>query len=184
MRAHAHFNYSARAKTGKASVPRLTTSLRKPRRAIPYCFSSFSPELPFFLPAILLFCYTAVLLYCHTAILPYCLWRLRMRSIHYYTIDSTMANSREDLIKLYFYEGYQYRAIVCFLYFVHGIRLSLRQLKRKLQAMNLRHRYQPSHVNIRTVVSIVAVRIPLRRYLLYNCPTQRYIYMPTRRIAN
>ena len=39
---------------------------------------------------------------------------------------------RDDLIKLYFYEGYNYCLIICFLFFVHGISLSLRQLKKIL----------------------------------------------------
>jgi len=33
---------------------------------------------------------------------------------------------RDQLITLYFWEGFQYKAIICFLYFVHGIALSLR----------------------------------------------------------
>ena len=36
--------------------------------------------------------------------------------------------SRDDLIKEYFFEGYEYRVIICFLYFVHGVSISLRQL--------------------------------------------------------
>ena len=43
--------------------------------------------------------------------------------------------SREDLIKQYFFEGYEYCVIICFLYFVHGIRLSVRQLKMVLRCM-------------------------------------------------
>jgi hypothetical protein len=69
--------------------------------------------------------------------------------------------SREDLIKQYFYEGYQYRAIVCFLYFVHGIRISHRQLKRVLNKLNLHRRVRPTANSIRRVVSLVQVKIYL-----------------------
>ena len=64
-------------------------------------------------------------------------------------------NSRDNLIKWYFFEGYQYRAIVCFLFFVHGVRISLRQ--RELQKLNLRRRVQPSANSISRVVSFVLV---------------------------
>ena len=68
-----------------------------------------------------------------------------------------MSHSREDLIKWYFSEGYQYRVIVCFLYFVHGIRISLHQLKRELRKMNLRRRVQPSANHISRVETLVLV---------------------------
>ena len=64
------------------------------------------------------------------------------------TISGPVTVSRADIIEWYFYEGYQYRTIVCFLYFVHGITLSLRQLKRELRKMNLHRRVQPSANNI------------------------------------
>ena len=35
--------------------------------------------------------------------------------------------SRDDLIKEYFFEGYEYRVIICFLYFVHGVSISLQE---------------------------------------------------------
>ena len=47
--------------------------------------------------------------------------------------------SREQLIKLYFLEGYKYRMIILvFLGLVHGIVLSLRQLKRIIRKLRLR----------------------------------------------
>ena len=51
---------------------------------------------------------------------------------------------RDQLITLYFWEGFQYKAIICFLYFVHGIALSLRQLKRILKRLHLRRRPRAS----------------------------------------
>ena len=62
---------------------------------------------------------------------------------------------RDDLIKLYFYGGYNYRLIICFLFFVHGISLSLRHLKRILQGMNLRRRMYPtSHGTISLLIQV------------------------------
>ena len=48
--------------------------------------------------------------------------------------------SRDALIQEYFHQGYPYTLILCFLYFVNGISLSLRQLKRILKRMGLRRR--------------------------------------------
>ena len=64
---------------------------------------------------------------------------------------------RDDLIKWYFFEGYEYRVMVCFLYFVHGICLSVRQLKRILRGMHLRRRIRPSAGLRRTVSGLVQV---------------------------
>jgi len=46
--------------------------------------------------------------------------------------------SREQLIKLYFLEGNEYKVILVFLGLVHGIVLSLRQLKRIIKKLGLR----------------------------------------------
>ena len=68
--------------------------------------------------------------------------------------------SREDLIKQYFFEGYEYCVIICFLYFVHGIRLSVRQLKMILRCMNLRRRVHPSSHYHRTIRRLIQVSNP------------------------
>ena len=47
---------------------------------------------------------------------------------------------REELVKSYFYAGYTYNLILCFLAGVHGIIVSLRTLKRVLRRLNLRRR--------------------------------------------
>ena len=56
------------------------------------------------------------------------------------TLSSLALASRDRLIQEYFYQGYPYQLILCFLYFVHGISLSLRQLKRILKRLSLRRR--------------------------------------------
>ena len=43
--------------------------------------------------------------------------------------DQLIRAGRDQLIRAYFREVFEYRAIVCFLYFIHGISLSLSQLK-------------------------------------------------------
>ena len=50
--------------------------------------------------------------------------------------------TREQLIAAYFSEGYTYKLVICFLYFVHGVSISLRQLKRSLKRLGLHRRPQ------------------------------------------
>ena len=50
---------------------------------------------------------------------------------------------RGTAIAKYFHQGYSYSLIVCFLEKVHGISISLRQLKRLLKKMNLRRQPPP-----------------------------------------
>lgn len=51
-----------------------------------------------------------------------------------------LQGTRDSLIQHYFWEGYTYRLILYFPYFIHGISLSLRQLKRILRRQGLRRR--------------------------------------------
>jgi hypothetical protein len=48
--------------------------------------------------------------------------------------------TRDVLVEYYFNVGYDYGLIVCFLHFLHGITISLRQLKRILRRLGLRRR--------------------------------------------
>ena len=57
-------------------------------------------------------------------------------------VPACAASTRDDIIRLYFSRGYTYSLIVCFLHFVHGTSLSLRQLKRILRRLNLRRDVQ------------------------------------------
>ena len=54
----------------------------------------------------------------------------------------------DELIGWYFSLGYTYQVIICFLYYVHGICLSLRQLKRILKRLNLRRRRYPINASV------------------------------------
>ena len=65
--------------------------------------------------------------------------------------------SREDLIKRYFHSGYSYSLIACFLHFIHGITISLRQLKRILNRLNLKRRYPVTLDNIKRAESLIRV---------------------------
>ena len=47
---------------------------------------------------------------------------------------------RDDLIAWYFDLGYEYKLIVCFLWFIHGVRISLRHLSRIIRQLGLRRR--------------------------------------------
>ena len=77
--------------------------------------------------------------------------------------------SREDLIKQYFFEGYEYCVIICFLNFVHGIRLSVGQLKMVPRCMNLRRRVHPSSHYHRTIRSLIQVSIILGPLCVCYC---------------
>ncbi len=67
--------------------------------------------------------------------------------------------TRNELVESYFHRGYEYWAIICFLYFLHGIKLSLRQLKRILKMLNLRRR--PCHNRAYQVLLRRRVRVDL-----------------------
>ena len=66
--------------------------------------------------------------------------------------------SREQLIKLFFRQGYPYGLILCFLYYVHGYTLSLRQLKRILRRFGLRRRVAITTSHLRCVEHAIRVR--------------------------
>ena len=74
--------------------------------------------------------------------------------------------SRDSLIQDYFRQGYPYKLILCFLHFVHGISLSLRQLKQILRRLGLKRR--PPAMNRRRerqLEAAIRVRInKVRRY--------------------
>ena len=66
------------------------------------------------------------------------------------------AATRDGLIRHYFFEGFEYRLIACFLYFVHGINISVRQIKRVLRVFNLRRKSRWNSSSIRTIRNLVA----------------------------
>lgn len=72
------------------------------------------------------------------------------------SLVSADRNRRDLLIMEYFFSGFPYNLILCFLCFVHGISLSLRQLKRILRQLNLRRR--PSQaISRQTVEALIKV---------------------------
>ena len=62
--------------------------------------------------------------------------------------------SVEEVVSVYFHEGYSYRLILCFLAGVHGI---LRTLKRVLRKLGLRRRGHYSRTDLTRVGSIILV---------------------------
>ena len=72
----------------------------------------------------------------------------------------------EQLIHYYFLEGYTYRLILCFLLLVHGIPMSLRQLKRVLCKLGLKRR-----VTRYSVHHLQQVEEPIRVGCNYICST-------------
>ena len=58
----------------------------------------------------------------------------------YLSFQADVSNDRDSIIKSYFLLGFQYCEILAFLSSLHGIQLSLRQLKRVLRRMGLQRR--------------------------------------------
>ena len=75
------------------------------------------------------------------------------------------AESRDDIIKRYFACGFSYKIIIGFLHFVHGISLSLRQLKRRLC---LRRRQAISRTLLNRTVGVMQAHIPPLQCKLYK----------------
>ena len=63
---------------------------------------------------------------------------------------------REELVHDYFRDGYEYKVI---LYFVHGICLSLRQLKRILKQLDLRRRGSRSAATDQEITELIKVGV-------------------------
>ena len=72
---------------------------------------------------------------------------------------------REELVHDYFRDGYEYKVILCFLYFVHGICLSLRQLKRILKQLGLRRRGLRSAATDQEITELIKVGVSENRPL-------------------
>ena len=60
----------------------------------------------------------------------------------------------DDLLKAYFLRGYRYRVILCFLFGLHGIKMSLSTLKRKLKKLGLSRRSGCSDTHLRNCVEV------------------------------
>lgn len=87
----------------------------------------------------------------------------------------TSSLSRDEVITLYFRCGYSYKLILCFLFALHGIYLSLRQLKRILRRLGLRRRHP---INFHIIdQSMRAIQVILMAYFsccfLYTLHTYR-----------
>ena len=68
--------------------------------------------------------------------------------------------SRNELITVYFFDGYGYKKIIILLRLLHGICLSLRQLKRILRELGLRRRVIYSFTYLRQVETVIRVSKP------------------------
>ena len=65
--------------------------------------------------------------------------------------------SKESLVSLYFSAGHKYEIIRQFLHNIHGIDISLRQLKRVLKRLGLRRRLPGSAGNLRHISRLIRV---------------------------
>lgn len=83
--------------------------------------------------------------------------------------------TRNDLIRDYFRSGYTYSVIVKILWLVHGIRLSLRHLKRVVKALGLQRRVQLTRAVFRQVVT--AIRVSLTSHMIVRHHTVMQTFM-------
>ena len=83
-----------------------------------------------------------------------------------------MASCRDELIWKYFHLGYEYKLIVCFLYYVEGISISLRQLKRILQRLGLRRHSVISGVSVGIADALIRVSGKF-----FDCLGQCFIFL-------
>ena len=74
-------------------------------------------------------------------------------------LGSERMTDRDKYIARYFFMGYPYKVITEFLDVRHGIRLSVRQLKRILKCMELRRKTQHIPLFDRVVRSLIQVGI-------------------------
>ena len=72
---------------------------------------------------------------------------LQCMSAELYILPEALNANRERPIEHYFNLGLSYAEILCFLVAVHGIHISLRQLKRVLQQLGLRRRANSDSIN-------------------------------------
>ena len=68
------------------------------------------------------------------------------------------ARARDEAISWYFSLGYSYKLIVCFLYYIDGVNLSLRQLKRILRYLGLRRRHRLSQHAVLQTIALMKVK--------------------------
>ena len=68
-----------------------------------------------------------------------------------------IAMNRDELVSWYFNLGYNYEVIVCFLHFLHGVDISLRQLKRVLKRLNLKRRHPTDPALINRAINTMRV---------------------------
>ena len=66
--------------------------------------------------------------------------------------------TRDALILRYFSLGYEYGLILCFLHFLHGVTISLRQLKRILRRLGLRRRALQDRALLLDTLSVIEVK--------------------------
>jgi len=70
---------------------------------------------------------------------------------------SNLGDSEEEIIEYYFRRGFQYSTILCFLTRKHNINMSLRTLKRRLSALNLKKR--DDNINLGQLRQIIRTEI-------------------------
>ena len=94
----------------------------------------------------------------HVIALLVALFASPVRSITPPWSPSLHQGTTDDLITYYFNAGHQYIKIVYFLCIVHGLVISMRQLKRKLKRLGLRRRAPKTAANFRHVCRLIWVR--------------------------
>ena len=77
--------------------------------------------------------------------------------------------TRDALVEHYFHLGYDYGLILCFLHFLHGISISLRQLKRILKRLGLRRRTLQDRTLLLDTLGVIEVGVVAIKFNKHEC---------------
>ena len=78
--------------------------------------------------------------------------------------------TREKIIAKFFFDGYRYETITQFVYVVHGIVLSVRQLKRILRARQLQRRQPHTQFHNNVIIYLIQVKYTCLTIILFVTP--------------
>ena len=87
--------------------------------------------------------------------------------------------TRDALVEHYFHLGYDYRLILCFLHFLHGISISLRQLKRILRRLGLRRRTLQDRTLLLDTLGVIEVGLVAIKFNKHACARVRWALFGT-----
>ena len=90
---------------------------------------------------------------------------------------SCVFGTRDALVEYYFHLGYDYGLILCFLHFLHGISISLRQLKRILRRIGLRRRTLQDRTLLLHTLGVIEVGVVAIKFNKHECASLGVLFL-------